>query len=73
MKIQYHYAPTTGEIAKCLDGTFEKLKSWAERQELMGVFLQLRANGAITLKETINYDHDFFHGHSGRVDIYETV
>ena len=66
----WHYAPIAGEIGKKVDGEWIKLKSWDERHQLLNEFLALREAEKIELRETVNYGHPFFHGHSGRVDIY---
>lgn len=71
MKIQYHYAPVTGILTKCIDGEHQPNTDWETFHKLQREFLTRRGSGEITLEETINYGHPHFHGHSGRVDIYE--
>lgn len=71
MKIEYHYAPISGGICKVIDGIPEELKNWTEIHKVMEEFLTSRRENKIDLKKTVNYGHFFFHGHTGRVDIYE--
>ena len=67
---EYHYAPGPGYIMCVKLGVEENAGSWAEHNAILVRFLDLRASGRIVLKETINYGHSMFHGHSGKVDIY---
>ncbi len=68
--IEWHYAPLAGTLAKKKDGKFEPVPNWTVHHENMAEFLKLCSDGKLKLKETINYGHPHFHGHSGRVDIY---
>lgn len=71
MEKQYHYAPEGGQIAIYEDGVMQPIPNWAAHHRLMETFLNLRRTGQVDLKETKTYGHEFFHGHHGRVDIYE--
>lgn len=68
---EYHHAPVTGVVGKKIDGEWAHAgDGWAAHHALMEEFLKLRSSGEIVLKQTVNYGHPHFHGHSGRVDVY---
>ncbi len=69
-KIEWHYAPLTGGLARRVNDKWVVPKDWSENRDIWHEFFRLRENGTIALKETITYGHDHFNGHSGRVDIY---
>lgn len=68
--IEWHYAPLTGSLMQKINGVDQKPKDWSEFHLKMDQFLRFRETGEIALKETVNYGHALFSGHSGRVDVY---
>lgn len=69
-KVEWHYAPMTGGLAKKVDGVAVQCDNWLQFNNMFVDFLDQRKSGVITLKQTINYGHELFNGHQGRVDIY---
>lgn len=71
MIVKWHYAPMAGYLLRRLDdGGLQGSSSWPEHHEWMEEFQKQRASGEVVLLQTINYGHELFHGHSGRVDVY---
>ena len=70
-KVEWNYAPMTGDLLKKVDGVAVRCPDWATFHELKSDFLEKRKQGLITLKKGISFGHELFHGHQGRVDIYE--
>lgn len=73
MKIEYHYAPMTGGLQKLIDGVVQTCPDWATHNEWHKERIDGIANGTAKCVDTIKYGHTLFHGHSGRVDIYEAT
>jgi len=71
VKIQYHYAPLTGELLRTQNGVAEIMANWQQYHELKATFLELRHAGELRLVDTKLCGHTLFHNRSGRVDIYE--
>jgi hypothetical protein len=67
---EVHYAPISGNIAVKRGDNFVPGKSWTDHHALMREFLTKREQNEVVLSRTVTYGHAFFHGHSGRVDIY---
>lgn len=68
---EYHYAPMSGGLQKKVDGVIVPVNNWTEHHTLMAEFLEIQKK--VKISETITYGHDLFHGHSGRVDIYQIL
>jgi predicted LPLAT superfamily acyltransferase len=71
--IKFHYAPMAGHILRYRDGVADKITSWSDHHEILNEFLKLGQQKKLQLEESINYGHELFHGHSGKVEIYTVI
>lgn len=71
--VEWHYAPLTGKLMKVVDGVTTAIDNWSHFHEILNDFLDQKQKEQMVLKETVNYGHALFNGHSGRVDIYQNI
>lgn len=71
--IKFHYAPMVGRILRYRDGVADKITSWSVHHEILNHFLELGHQNKLQLEESINYGHELFNGHSGKVEIYTVI
>lgn len=65
-----HYAALNGGLCAMNDDVIMRPKGWSAHHAFYALFSNLREENKIILKETINYGHVMYHGHSGKVDVY---